>query len=158
MKSNSTHDACRPNRHRNGFIVVALGLALIAAAQAQARLNEATGQQIRYGRTASGYVYMNGGVSARDHAELEGRSAAYNVKLILVPPKAFPLSQMVFFIANNLNGKIEKVALSAPVLYFRLPAGSYTFGARIRNRIFLLRDIRVQDAGRQTYVLRAAAP
>ena len=146
------------DRRLVGMVVVTLGFVLAWPVSGDARRSGSTESLIRYGRTASGYVFMNGGRTASERADLESRSSTYNVKMILVPPKGFPLSQLIVFIANNKVGRIDKVPLSGSVLYFQLPAGSYTFGARIRRQIFLIRDIRVHNAGRQTYVLRADIP
>ena len=120
-----------------------------------ARTSTVSSSNIRYGRTSSGYLYMTGGESAQEQFSMERSAAAYNVKLVLVPPPAIPLPQLRVYIANNRTGKIEKIPLSGPWLYFQLPAGSYTIGARIRNRLYLLRGVHVQDAQRQTHVLRA---
>lgn len=138
-------------------IVLTLWLAALAIAAAApdgaARQGNVGKSGIRHGRTASGYLYMNGGSSAAEQYTMEQRAAPYNVKLILVAPAVSSLTQLKVFIANNRTGKIENIPLSGPWLYFQLPAGVYTIGARIRNRVYVLRDVRVRDAARQTHVL-----
>jgi hypothetical protein len=143
------------NRRAAVISLLASILILSAAPNGDGRRSAVSETGVRHGRTASGYVYMNGGTSADEQFSMERRAAPYNVKLVLVPPLALPLSRLRVFIANNRTGKIEMIPLSGPWLYFQLPAGSYTIGARIRNRLYVLRDVQVQNAGRQTHVLRA---
>jgi len=138
-----------------GMVMLLASILIVGAPNGDALSSKAVEAGIRYGRTASGYVYMNGGETVHEQLTMERGAAAYNVKLVLVPPMALPLSQLRVFIANNRTGKIEMIPLSGPWLYFQLPAGSYTIGARIRNRLYVLRDVQVQNAGRQTHVLRA---
>jgi hypothetical protein len=136
-------------------ILLALLCVTVSIRRSDALDRLATEPGIRYGRTASGYAYMNGGASDLGQSMIERQGGAYNIKLVMVPPPAIALPRFRIYLANNRTGKIENIPLSGPWLYFQLPAGSYTIGARIRNRIYILRDIHVQDTTRQVHILRA---
>jgi hypothetical protein len=129
-------------------------LVLFAAPNCNARLSDAAKTGIRYGRTGSGYMYMHGGFYLHEQKAMERRSAPYNLRLILVPSPAAPLPALQVLIANNVSEIVEKIPLSGPWVYFQLPPGAYTIGARIGDKFFLLRNVYVRETGRQTHIFR----
>ena len=129
-------------------------LVLFAASYGDARLSDTSERGIRYGRTEMGYMYMNGGFDLHEQKAMERRSASYNLKLILVPPLAAPLPTLQVLIANNVTEITENIPLSGPWVYFQLPPGAYTIGARIGDKFFLLRNVYVRETGRQTHIFR----
>lgn len=129
-------------------------LVLFAAPNGDARLSDSSTGGIRYGRTGSGYLYMNGGSYLHEQNAMERRSAPYNLRLILVPSPATALPKLQVLIANNVTESMEKIPLSGPWVYFQLPPGAYTIGARIGDKFFLLRNVTVQETGRQTHIFR----
>ena len=141
-----------PSLSLTSALVIVL-LALFAP-EGDARKGAMIAAEIRYGKTSSGYQYMNGGARRYQRESLERRSAPYNIKFVLVPPRAMRLPSLGIFIANNATGTIERITLSGPWIYFRLPPGTYTIGARIGDRFFLLRNVYVRDKRRQTHILK----
>jgi hypothetical protein len=85
---------------------------------------------------------------------MERRSAPYNLRLILVPSPATPLPKLQVLIANNVTESMDDIPLSGPWVYLQLPPGAYTIGARIGDKFFLLRNVTVQETGRQTHIFR----
>ena len=137
---------------------LALTLIAVAGPNGEARLTDRSRTAIRYGETATGYDFMNGGSTATEQSSMEQLAEPYNVKVVLVPPKGLPLSPLSVLIANNQTRKIDVISLAGPWLYFQLPPGSYTLVARIRDNLFVLRDLQVKDRGRQTHILGVSVP
>lgn len=140
------------------IVFLAPMLIVVAEPRGEARLADRSRTTIRYGETANGYVYMNGGWTANEQSSMEQLAESYNVKVVLVPPKGLPLSPLRVLIANNGTRKIDAISLAGPWLYFQLPPGSYTIVARIRDNLFVLRDVQVEDSGRQTHILGVSLP
>ncbi len=134
-------------------VLTALVLSLLSA-QSEARTGGLFQPAIRYGVAGDGYEYMSGGVNLAHRQRMERRSGAYNLKLVLVRPRMMSLAPLQILLANNSTGKVENIALSGPWNYFRLPAGSYTIGARIGDRFFLLRDVVIQGTGRRILIFK----
>jgi len=139
---------------RKNYLMMMLVLIALIPQHSEARKSGVFSAGIRYGRTDSGYVYMNGGLDIDEQQIMERRSAAFNLKLVLMTPLAMPVPPLRVFLANNSTGTIEQILLSGPWIYFQLPPGTYTIGARISNKFFLLRNVHVQDTSRHTYILR----
>ena len=143
-------------RHRKAGVISTLTLILITLIpeNSEASKSDLSASRIRYGSTVSGYFYMNGGSCTDEQQLMEQRSSRYNLKLVLVPPRAIPLAALSVFVANNTIGKIEQIILRGPWVYFQLPAGTYTIGARVHHNFFLLRNVRVQRGVQRTYILK----
>jgi len=141
------------NKLRKVGVLSAL-LPSLLGAQSEARTGDVFGSSIRYGVAAGGYEYMSGGVRLDQQQLMERMSGAYNLKLVLERPRTMSLAPLQILLANNATGKVENISLPGPWNYFRLPAGSYTIGARIGNRFFLLRDIVIQRTGRRILILK----
>ena len=139
---------------RNNHLMLMLVLIALIPQNSEARRSDVPVAGIIYGTTVSGYVYMSGGVHLYERRFMEQRSAPYNLRLHLVPSPVIALPELRVFVANNAIGKIEQIPLSGPWIYFRLPPGTYTIGARINRKFFLLRNVHVRDAGQQTHILR----
>jgi hypothetical protein len=141
--------------HLNSGVLAALALVFIAMIPqtTEALRSDASTSRIHYGRTVSGYVYMNGGSHVDEQQFMEQRSAPYNLKLVMMAPRLIPLAALSVFVANNATGNIERITLRGPWIYLQLPAGTYTIGARVNRNFFLLRDVQVQDGARRTYIL-----
>jgi hypothetical protein len=137
-----------------GLAMLAASLFFPLAAKTEARTSEVFVPTIRYGVTDAGFEYMSGGLTNDQRQFMERRSAPYNLKLVLVRPRAMSLAPLRLFLANNATGRIEDFSPSGPWNYLRLPPGTYTIGARIGRRIFLLRDILIQENLRQTLILK----
>ena len=134
-------------------VLTALVISLLGA-RSEARTGGVFKPAIRYGVAGEGYEYMSGGVNLDHQQRMERRSGAYNLKLVLVRPRMMSLAPLQILLANNTTGKVENISLSGPWNYFRLPAGSYTIGARIGDRFFLLRDIVIQGQVRRILILK----
>jgi hypothetical protein len=141
------------NKLRKAGVLSALVPSLLGA-QSEARTGEVFGPAIRYGVAGAGYEYMSGGLLLDQQQLMERKSGAYNLKLVVVRPRTKLFVPLQILLANNATGKVENISLSGPWNYFRLPAGSYTIGARIGNRFFLLRDIVIQGNGRRILILK----
>lgn len=140
-----------------GAAVIALLASLLilcAAPNGDARLSDASKKGIRYGRTGSGYMYMHGGFYLHEQKAMERRSAPYNLRLILVPSPLPALPTLQVLIANNVTEITENIPLSGPWVYLQVPPGSYTIGARIGDKFFLLRNVYIRETGRQTHIFR----
>ena len=96
--------------------------------------------------TATGFPYQNGGFTYED----------YNLRLSFTSSAgAFAVPEFVIIGANQ-DGKVEKIALTAPWFHIRLPPGSYTVLARFRSGIILIRDIHLQKGQSRAMRVQAA--
>jgi hypothetical protein len=106
------------------------------------------------GRTAAGYPYLNGGVSFDEQRLIERAAHLYNLKLVFARRAGTLTTPAFVMIGANKGHRVEKISLSAPWLYVRLPPGGYTILARFKNQVVMVRDVNVGEGRRKTYVLR----
>lgn len=139
-------------------VKLVLLLILLLSATAEASPGAAWEPAIRYGVTANGYDYMSGGLRNDQRDLMERRSAGYNFKFMVLRARPSTWVPLHLFLANNAAGAIEKVTLTGPWAYFRLPPGTYTILARVGKRTILLRDIIVPEQGRRVLVIRESQP
>ena len=105
-------------------------------------------------QTAAGADYMHGGLAYDERVTMEPQSTQYNLKIIFAPQTGSLTSSILLMIADNQDGRIDKIMLQGPWFYIQLPPGGYTIMARIKNKIVLIRDVDLRESHRATYFVR----
>jgi hypothetical protein len=106
-------------------------------------------------RSPSGHPYMVGGIGLGSQQTMERLAGHYNLKLVFARHAGTLMAPNFLVIGSNRGLHVEKIWVSGPWFYIRLPAGAYTILARFDHQIVVLRNVYLKDGERKTYWMRA---
>jgi len=101
--------------------------------------------------TYAGIPYLSGGVGVDERAALRSMTSADNLQLIFAARDGEYLSDVEIVITNSAGHKILRAVSDGPLLFTKLPAGSYLVMAEAKGRS-IRRIVHVPSSG-QAHVL-----
>lgn len=132
-------------------LVVALVVALQGAplwaqdGEAAARINAASSPQAEV-------PWMSGGIGDEAREEMRRSASAYNVHVVFSARNGDYLANIPVTVTRRNGQKIHSAVSDGPLLYLKLPPGSYQIGAEI-DGAWQNRRIEVVASGRTTKVM-----
>lgn len=150
MNKQASEVSTRPEPSIIRHLLLRLWLGLAVILPASPLLAEEPDQVSRansVGLPQDGVAWMSGGIGDEALQEMRKSAASYNVHVLFTDRQGSYLANIPFTVAGRDGRQIHAGVSDGPLLYLRLPTGSYRVSAEI-DRVWQSRSIRVVSNGR----------
>jgi len=134
MKSHLSAFATQPRHRSFRRALLAPSLALLLALPCAPLLADQVDEVVSFNATSAPQEvisWMSGGIGDDARDEMRKAAAAYNVHLVFSDPQGHYLADIPFKVARRDGSEIYSGVSEGPLLYLKLPAGSYQITAEI---------------------------